>query len=252
MTDTTRPDPAAVPVPLDLSATRSRPLPARRDLGRAILDSALVRGAIWLRWSGHDGIRTLHHGAGLARGWVEKDIDGLAGWAALVDGRLVVTRDSAGRTQPVLHPESWEAGVTLHAALAQHPAHPDDDQSTDEDEGQGPEDGLLGERRTRIRRKAAGLTLDAIDQALNGAHTDLRAAGRYPDAEDESTLGHAALAYQEWQRIRDEAANSGRETYDQDHDLGLRRAQTAARHRQDVANCVREATRCRPGSSAAT
>ncbi|WP_457033566.1 hypothetical protein [Kitasatospora sp. P5_F3] len=63
-----------------------------------------------------------------------------------------------------------------------------------------------------------------------------------PDAGDESALAHAALVYQEWQRIRDEAATTGRETYDQDHDLGLRRAQTAARHRQDVADCVREAT----------
>ncbi len=61
-----------------------------------------------------------------------------------------------------------------------------------------------------------------------------------PDAGDESALAHAALVCQEWQRIRDEAATSGRETYDQDHDLGLRRAQTAARHRQDVADCVRE------------
>lgn len=74
MTDTTRPDLTAAPVPLELAASRSRPVPAHRDLGRAILDSALVRGAIWLRWSGHDSIRTLHHGAGLARGWVEKDI----------------------------------------------------------------------------------------------------------------------------------------------------------------------------------
>ncbi|MET8630828.1 hypothetical protein ABZW30_45300 [Kitasatospora sp. NPDC004669] len=27
------------------------------------------------RWSGHDGIRSLHHGAGLARGWTERDVD---------------------------------------------------------------------------------------------------------------------------------------------------------------------------------
>lgn len=31
---------------------------------------------MWLRWSGHDGIRTLHHGAGLARGWTGRDVDG--------------------------------------------------------------------------------------------------------------------------------------------------------------------------------
>ncbi|MFJ5117224.1 hypothetical protein [Kitasatospora sp. NPDC088548] len=119
-----------------------------------------MRGAIWLRWSGHDGIRTLHHGAGLARGWVEKDIDGLAGWAALVDGRLVVTRDRDGREQPVLHAEAWEAGSTSHAALAQYPAHPgDEDESGDQDEDQ--EHQLLGDIRTRVRRRAAGLTLAA-------------------------------------------------------------------------------------------
>jgi hypothetical protein len=185
MNDTTRSGHAA-PLPLELLPNRSRLLPAHRDLGRAILDSALVRGAIWLRWSGHDGIRTLHHGAGLARGWVEKDVDGLAGWAALVDGRLVVSRDRDGGTGPVLHAEAWEAGATLHAALAQHPAHPDDDQSTDEDESEGPEDGLLGATRTRIRRQAAGLTVAAIDQALADAHHGLRAAGRYADAGDES------------------------------------------------------------------
>ncbi|WP_457033561.1 hypothetical protein [Kitasatospora sp. P5_F3] len=61
--------------------------------------------------------------------------------------------------------------MTLYSALAQHPGHPDDDQGTDEDESEGPEDGLLGETRTRIRRQAAGLTLDACDQVLN----DLRA-----------------------------------------------------------------------------
>lgn len=104
----------------------------------------------------------------------------------------------------------------------------------------GPEDGLLGETRTRIRRRAAGLTLDAIDQAVAGAHTDLRAAGRYADAGDESALARAALAYQEWQRIRAEVATTGG-TYDPDHDLGLRRGQAAARHRQDIADRAREA-----------
>ncbi|MGW6917344.1 hypothetical protein ACWGB8_26460 [Kitasatospora sp. NPDC054939] len=69
----------------------------------------------------------------------------------------------------------------------------------------------------------------------------LRAASRYADAGDESALAHAALVYQEWQRIRGEVATTGRETYDQDHDLGLRRAQTVARHRQDVADRAREA-----------
>ncbi|MGW2541639.1 hypothetical protein ACWC5I_12375 [Kitasatospora sp. NPDC001574] len=243
MTDTTRPDPATAPAPLELLPARRRPLPAHRDLGRAILDSPLVRGAIWLRWSGHDGIRTLHHGAAPARGWVEKDIDGNEGWVALVEGRLVGTRDQDGRTQPVLHAESWQAGATLHAALAQHPAHPGDDRKADEDEdgSEGPEDGLLSETRTRIRRQAAGLTLAAVDQALADAHHDLRAADRYAEAGDENALAHAALVHQEWQRIRDETAASGHATYDQDRDLGLRRAQTAARHRQDVAARAGEA-----------
>ncbi len=241
MTDPLRSAPAPAASRLELSAARSRPQPAHRDLGRAILDGPLVRGAIWLRWSGHEGIRTLHHGAGLARGWVERDVDGLVGWAALVDGRVVVTCDSDGRTRPVLHLEAWEAGVTLHAVLAQYPARPDDDQSPDEDESDGQEHGLLGETRTRIRRQAAGLTAAAIDQAVAGAHTDLRTADRHADAGDESALARAALAYQEWQRIRSEAATAVGETYDPDRDLGLQTAQTAARHRQDVAQCTAEA-----------
>ncbi|WP_371493671.1 hypothetical protein OG871_01395 [Kitasatospora sp. NBC_00374] len=47
MTDSTRPDPApaAAPVRLELFASRGGPVPARRHLGRAILDSPLVRGS---------------------------------------------------------------------------------------------------------------------------------------------------------------------------------------------------------------
>ncbi|MFD8781308.1 hypothetical protein [Kitasatospora sp. NPDC059599] len=103
MTDTTRPDPAATPGRLELAPQSSRPAPADRDLGRPILDSPLVRGAMWLRWSGHDGIRSLHHGADLGRGWTEKDVDGLDGWVALVEGRVVLgvppgrRRSGAGR-----------------------------------------------------------------------------------------------------------------------------------------------------------
>ncbi|WP_457033560.1 hypothetical protein [Kitasatospora sp. P5_F3] len=41
---------------------------------------------------------------------MEKDVDGLTGWAALVDGRLVTARDGDGCARPVLHAESWEAG----------------------------------------------------------------------------------------------------------------------------------------------
>ncbi|MFI9329249.1 hypothetical protein ACIGZJ_17090 [Kitasatospora sp. NPDC052868] len=82
---------------------------------------------------------------------------------------------------------------------------------------------------------SAAEMLDVIGQAVAGAHTDLRAAGRYADAGDESALARAALAYQEWQRIRAEVATTGG-TYDPDHDLGLRRGQAAARHRQDIAD----------------
>ncbi|MGW4808017.1 hypothetical protein [Kitasatospora sp. NPDC004272] len=224
------------PMRLELAPCGSRPAPAHRDLGRAVLDSALVRGAVWLSWSGHDGIRTLHHGVGLARSWVEKDVDSLESWAALVDGRLVTAPGRDGRTHPVVHTESWEAGATLHAALA----YPDDDRGTDEDELDGPEDGLLGEIRTRIRREAAGLAPAAIDRAVADARTDLRTADRYADAGDESAFARAALVHQEWQRIRGETAASGREAYDRD--LGPHRAQTAARHRRDVAQCAAEAT----------
>lgn len=92
MTDTTspEPDPAAPPERLELSPYSRRPAPADRDLGRPILDSPLVHGSMWLHWTGHDGIRTLHHGAGLARGWTERDVDGLDGWVVLVEGRIVL------------------------------------------------------------------------------------------------------------------------------------------------------------------
>ncbi|MFJ8038894.1 hypothetical protein ACIRBX_00080 [Kitasatospora sp. NPDC096147] len=170
---------------------------------------------------------------------MERDIDGHQGWVALVEGRLVAARDDDGRAQPVLHAESWEAGVTLYSALAQHPAHPDG-QSAAEDESDDQEDGLLGETRTRIRRKAAGLTLDAIDQALADAHLDLRVADRYADAGDDQAVTATAAAVEEWQRIRDEAATQGG-TYEQHHDAGLRRAETAARHRRDVADRAAEA-----------
>ncbi|MGW2869928.1 hypothetical protein [Kitasatospora sp. NPDC001225] len=95
----------------------------------------LVRGAMWLRWSGHDGVRTLHHGAGLARGWTERDVDSLDGWVALVEGRVVLGARSGGAPEPVVHAEAWQAGATPHAALAQHPA----DALHDEDEDDGDE-----------------------------------------------------------------------------------------------------------------
>ncbi|MBP0454047.1 hypothetical protein J5Y04_31570 [Kitasatospora sp. RG8] len=62
-----------------------------------------MRGATWLRWSGHDGISTLHQGADLARGWTEKDVDGLDGWVALVEGRIVLgAGPGGGLPEPVV------------------------------------------------------------------------------------------------------------------------------------------------------
>ncbi|GAA2277425.1 hypothetical protein GCM10010430_74110 [Kitasatospora cystarginea] len=132
MTDTTRPDPdpAAAPGWLEPALHSSRSAPADRDLGRPVLDSPLVRGSMWLRWSGHDGIRTLHHGAGLARGWTERD---------------------------------------------------------------------------------------------------------------ETAYATAATIRAEWQRVRDHTAQTRAERYDPDHDTALQHALRAERHRQDVAECAREA-----------
>ncbi|MDH6107932.1 hypothetical protein P3T36_006391 [Kitasatospora sp. MAP12-15] len=236
-THTTRPDPT--PARLELTASPSRPAPADRDLGRAILDSPLVRGAIWLRWTGDDGIRTLHHGAGLARGWTERDVDGLDGWVALVEGRIVLGAGPDGQLQPVMHAEAWEAGSTLHAALAQHPARPD--HGRDEEEPDDQEHGLLGDVRHRVRRQAAGTTLEAIERALEQARFEERCADRHADAGDEAAFVIAANALAEWQRVYDHTAQAGVERYDPDHDTVLQHALRAERHRQDVAACAREA-----------
>ncbi|MGE7439778.1 hypothetical protein [Kitasatospora sp. NPDC001175] len=233
---TTRPE---APVPLALSDSRSRPAPADRDLGRAVLDSPLVRGAIWLRWTGDDGIRTLHHGAGLARGWTERDVDGLDGWVALIEGRIVLGASPDGQPQPVVHAEAWEAGSTLHAALAQHPARPDHGQ--DEEEPDDQEHGLLGDVRGRVRRRAAGMTLGNIEQALGQARFEERCADRHADAGDETTFATAADALAEWQRVYDHTAQTSVERYDPDHDTALQHALRRQRHQQDVAECAREA-----------
>ncbi|MER5353467.1 hypothetical protein ABT093_24415 [Kitasatospora sp. NPDC002551] len=234
--NTTGPDPAA-PGRLELSASRSRPAPADRDLGRPLLDSPLVRGAIWLRWSGDDGIRTLHHGAGLARGWTERDVDGLDGWAALIDGRIVLGPGPDGQPAPVVHAEAWQAGSTLHAALAQHPAANDHDEY--EDDGQ--EHGLLGDVRRRVRRRAAGMTLESIQQALQRAREDERAADRYADAGYEAAFATAADALAEWQRVHDHTARTGAERYDPDLDTVLQQALRAEHHRRDIADRAAEA-----------
>ncbi|GAB7188925.1 hypothetical protein ATKI12_8756 [Kitasatospora sp. Ki12] len=191
---------------------------------------------MWLRWTGHDGIRTLHQGAALARGWTEKDVDGLDGWAALNDGRIVLgARPGGGLPKPVVHAEAWQAGATPHAALTQHPHHPapgeDDDQET----------GLLGGARSRVRRRAAGMTPESLQQALHRAREDERAADRYADAGDETAHATAADAMAEWQRVHDHTAATRAERYDPDHDTALQHALRRDRHRRDVAECAREA-----------
>ncbi|MFI9163274.1 hypothetical protein [Kitasatospora aureofaciens] len=236
MTDTTRPD-TATPGRLELALHSSRPAPADRDLGRPILDSPLVRGAMWLRWTGHDGIRTLHQGADLARGWVEKDVDGLDGWVALVDGWIVLSTQPGTLPEPVVHAESWEAGATLHAALAQYPNHPEHAPGEDDDQEQA----LLGGVPHRVRRRAAGMTLENIQHALEQAQFEERCADRHADAGHESAYTTAADALAEWQRVHDHTATSRAERYDPDHDTALQHALCRERHRQDVADRAREA-----------
>ncbi|MFJ9847666.1 hypothetical protein ACIRYZ_46095 [Kitasatospora sp. NPDC101155] len=240
MTDTTRPDPDPAAAPrLELALCSGRLAPADRDLGRPILDSPLVRGSMWLRWSGHDGIRTLHQGAGLARGWTERDVDGLGGWVALVEGRIVHGVRSGSLPGPVVHAEAWEAGATLHAALTQHPAPTPFTQ--DEDEPDDQEHGLLGDVRGRVRRRAAGMTLENIQQALEQARFEERTADRHADAGDETAYATATAIRAEWQRVRDHTAQTRAERYDPDHDTALQHALRAERHQQDVADCAREA-----------
>ncbi|WP_188309892.1 hypothetical protein [Streptomyces sp. CBMA123] len=206
-----------------------------------------MRGSMWLRWTRHDGIRTLHHGADLARGWVEKDVDGLDGWVALVEGRIVRSaRPGLAVPEPVVHAEAWEAGATLHAALAQHPANADQYDpfaEEGEDEPDDQEHGLLGGVRSRVRRRAAGMTLENLQQALHRARDDERAADRHADAGDEAAFATAADTCAEWQRVRDHTAETRAERYDPDHDTALQQALRRERHQQDVAECAREAAR---------
>ncbi|WP_158714109.1 hypothetical protein [Kitasatospora aureofaciens] len=204
MTDITRPDQAsAAPGRLELAPHSSRPasVDRGRGRGRAILDSPLVRGSVWLRWSGHDGVRTLHHGAGFARGWTEKDVDGLDGWVALVEGRIVLGQGPDGQPEPVVHAEAWQAGATLHAARAQHPARPDHTQAEDQPDHQ--EHPLLGDVPHRVRRRAAGMTLENIQHALEQAQFEERCADRHADAGHETAYTTATTTLAEWQRIHD-------------------------------------------------
>lgn len=54
-----------------------------------------------------------------SRGWTERGVDGLDGWVALVDGRIVHGVRPGRMLEPVVQAEA------LHPALAQHPYRPD-------------------------------------------------------------------------------------------------------------------------------
>ncbi|MFE5584110.1 hypothetical protein [Kitasatospora sp. NPDC056531] len=99
-------------------------------------------------------IRAPSQGVGLARGWTERDVDGLDGWVVLVDGRVVLgARPGLAGAEPVVHAEAWQAGATLHAALAQHPNRPHHAQDEEDDQ----EHPLLGDVRSRDRAAPQGL-----------------------------------------------------------------------------------------------
>ncbi|MEU1286654.1 hypothetical protein [Kitasatospora sp. NPDC005856] len=153
------------------------------------------------------------------------------------DGRVVHRSGPASAPGPVVHAEAWQAGSTLRTALAQHPVHTPFTRDEDGDQ----EHALLGGIRSRVRRRVAGTTLENIQQALEQAQFEERCADRHADAGDESAELHAAAALQEWQRVRGEAATTPPKAYDPDHDLGLRRALHAERHRQDIADRATEA-----------
>ncbi|WP_457034144.1 hypothetical protein [Kitasatospora sp. P5_F3] len=110
-------------------------------------------------------------------------------------------------------------------------------------------------RRPASARRGGGAALDQVlDPGRPGRDGgEQLGVGRYGDASDESALVYAAPVYQEWQRIRGEAATTFGKTYDQDHDLdlGLRRAQCTARDRQDVARAAEAAHQAQQSADAA-
>ncbi|MFG2919006.1 hypothetical protein ACGF0D_39780 [Kitasatospora sp. NPDC048298] len=86
------------------------------------------------------------------------------------------------------------------------------------------------------------MTMESIQQALEHARFDERCADRHADAGDESVFAIAADSCAEWQRVRDHTAETRAERYDPDHDTVLQHALRRERHRQDVAECAREAS----------
>ncbi|MFJ5928031.1 hypothetical protein ACIQF6_36095 [Kitasatospora sp. NPDC092948] len=89
------------------------------------------------------------------------------------------------------------------------------------------------------------MTLENLQQALEKARFDERCADRYADryadAGDETAHATAADTSAEWQRVRDHTAETRAGRYDPDHDTALQHALRRERHRQDVAECAREA-----------
>ncbi|MFF2147958.1 hypothetical protein [Kitasatospora sp. NPDC058190] len=123
------------------------------------------------------------------------------------------------------------------AARRPRPAPARPDHTQDEDEPDDQEHGLLGDVPSRVRRRAAGMTLENIPQALQQARFEERCA----DADDETAHATAADTLAEWQRIHDHTATTRAERYDPDHDTALQHALRRERHRQDIAECAREA-----------
>ncbi|MFB8240609.1 hypothetical protein ACFC58_29125 [Kitasatospora purpeofusca] len=85
------------------------------------------------------------------------------------------------------------------------------------------------------------MTREDIQQALHRVREDERAADRYVDGGDEAAYATAATVCAEWQRVRDHTVETGAQRYDPDHDTALRHTMRRERHRQDVAECAREA-----------
>ncbi|MFE5587237.1 hypothetical protein [Kitasatospora sp. NPDC056531] len=173
---------------------------------------------------------------GCAVRWRSSSAGSSAWWSSPWRAGFVLgARPGLAVPEPVVRAEAWQAGATLHAALARHPARTPFTQDEGEDDDQ--EHGLLGDVRSRVRRRAAGMTLENLQQALHRARDDERTADRYADAGDEIGFATAAAICAEWRRVRDHAAETRAERYDPDHDTALQHALRAQRHRQDVAEC---------------
>ncbi|MFH9355596.1 hypothetical protein [Kitasatospora sp. NPDC017646] len=172
----------------------------------------------------------------VAGGWTERDTDGLDGWVALVDGRIVLgARPGLTAPEPVVHAEAWEAGSTLHAALAQHPTRPDHAQDEDGDQ----EHALLGDIPSRVRRRAVGMTLEDIQQAVNRPDSRNAAPPGTPTPETRPPTARPPTPWPSGSACTTTPPRPGQSatTTTTTPSSALR----AERHRQDVAECAREA-----------